>query len=64
MLECCFLELPSCKLPFHYFVEANFTASICQLISSAHSAKSALLGSTVTALRRPSSSGLIFFVYF
>lgn len=61
MLECCCLELPSCKQPFHYFMEANFTT-----ISAGHSAKSAFLDSTVTALRRPSSSMLrgFFFVYF
>lgn len=59
MLEYCCLELPSCKQPFHYFMEANFTA-----ISAGHSAKSAFLDSTVTAQRRPSSTelGFLFFV--
>lgn len=59
MLECCYLELPSCRQPFHYFMEANFTT-----ISAGRSAKSAFLDSTVTALRRPSSSVLDFFDLF
>lgn len=59
ILECCCLELPSCKQPFHYFMEACFTT-----ISAGRSATSAFLDSTVTALRRPSSSVLGFFYLF
>lgn len=40
MLECCCLEWSSCKLPFHYFTEDNFTA-----ISAGYSAKAAFLDS-------------------
>lgn len=44
-----------CKQPFHYSVKTNFTT-----ISDGHSVKSAFVDSTVTALRRPSSSGFVF----
>lgn len=58
MLECCCWELPSCKQLFHYFMEASFAT-----ISAGHSAKSALLDSTVTPLGGPSSSGLVAFFF-
>lgn len=58
MLECCCWELPSCKQPFHYFMEASFAT-----ISAGHSAKSAFLDSTVTPLGGPSSSGLVAFFF-
>lgn len=75
MLECCCLELSSCKLPFHYFMEDNFTA-----ISAGYSAKAAFLDSnnriavynssnsnnslSSENLRRSSASGLGFFSLF
>lgn len=60
MLEFCCLELPSCKLPFHYFMEANFTA-----ISAGHSAKSAFLDSTESQLwEDPPVLGWFFFFFF
>lgn len=54
MLECCCLELPACLqtvITLLDIVKAHFTT-----ISAGHLVKASFLDSTVTAVRRPSSS--------
>lgn len=56
MLDCCCLALPVClqtAITLLDIVKANFTT-----ISAGHFVKASLLDSTVTAVRRPSSSWL------